>query len=575
MYKYNKIIKIIIYSIFVFNLIFFDCYNVNAFVEEKDYTNVYFLSKINNQMDCILLKNYNKVNNETRYALIDTGTSTAINEMINYLKEKKVEELEFIVITHLHTDHSGGIFKILENFKVDSIYIKEFDKTFLTDGKYWQKHYDNILKICAEKSISIVGPSKFYGLSTTIKENERIYNDNYVTEFNNENTIFEFGSATVQIINWEIQYDENENRIINEGENENSLGILLTQGNKKAFFAGDINNLDGDEDRIASQIGKIDFMKLGHHGFGASSTENYMKMLSPQYIVITNTYNDMNQYILSDLKKWGFDFHFATQDETAVIARITDDDVSIKYEHANCEKYISGEWVYVEDIWAPELNVEYSNKNQTNTFVEVKIKSNEELQGVTGWTLSEDKLSLSKKYIENMTEIVMVRDLAGNESTVYVEVSNIKNSEEFKVNMLDNKYILAGIDCENNTVDRFLQMADFDGIYQVKLYKDKKEIKGNDKITTDTILRLYNEENNIYQDYEIIFYGDTNGDGQFSAIDALLVIKNKIGETQFNNNIYLEAGRVTEATREQQLIPNSADALAIVSAKLGKYSIKQ
>lgn len=573
MNKY-KIIYVIIF-LCIFNLILSKLNPIYGFSKDENCTNIYFLSKINNQMDCILLENYNKVNNETKYSLIDTGRSNNVNEMINYLKEKKVEQLDFVIITHLHSDHIGGFQKIIDNFKINTIYLKEFDKIYVEDGVYWQGRYDNILKLCAEKGITIIGPSVFYGPSTTIKENARIYNDNDVTEFNNENTLFEFGSATIQIINWEIQYDENGNRTITKGENENSLGVLLTQGNKKAFFAGDINNLDGDEDRIASQIGKIDFMKLGHHGFGASSTENYMKMLSPQYIVITNTYNDMNQYILSDLKKWGFEFHFATQDETAVIARITDDNVSIKYEHANCEKYISGEWVYVADIWAPELNVEYSNKNQTSTFVEVKIKSNEELQGVTGWTLSEDKLSLSKKYIENMTEIVIVRDLTGNESTAYVEVSNIKNSEEFKVNMIDNKYILAGIDCKNNTVNKFLQMADFDGIYQVKLYKDNKEIKGNDKITTDTILRLYNEENNIYQDYEIIFYGDTNGDGQFSAIDALLVIKNKIGETKFNNNIYLEAGRVTETTREQQLIPNSADALAIVSAKLGKYSIKQ
>lgn len=573
MKQYKKVFCILF--LLIFNLMVCKIKISYGYYDNQNYTNAFFLSKINNQMDCILLENYDVQSNEKKYALIDTSTGNNIDEMINYLKEKKVEKIEFIVITHLHTDHSGGIFKILDNFKVDSIYIKEFDKTFLIDGRYWQKNYDNILKICAERGINIIGPSRFYGLSTTIKENERIYNDSYIKEFNDETTKFNFGSSTIQIINWEIQYDENENIIINEGENENSLGVLLTQGNKRAFFAGDINNIDGDENRIAPQIGKIDFMKLGHHGFGASSTENYMKTLSPQYILITNTYNDINQHILSNLKKWGFEFHFATQDETAVIAQITDDDVSIKYEHANCEKYISGKLVYVEDIWAPELDVEYSNKNQTNTFVEVKIKSNEELQGITGWTLSADKLSLSKKYIENMTEIVMVRDLAGNESTAYVEVSNIKNSEEFKVNMLDDKYILAGIDCENNTVNKFLQMSDFDEIYQVKLYKDNKEIKGNDIITTGTILRLYNEENRIYQDYEIIFYGDTNGDGQFSAIDVLLVIKNKIGETQFNNNIYLEAGRVTEKTREQQLIPNSADALAIVSAKLGKYNIKQ
>ena len=54
-----------------------------------------------------------------------------------------------------------------------------------------------------------------------------------------------------------------------KGENDNSLGVLLFQGNKKAFFAGDMNNhkkkvggeLIGDEDRLKYEIGKINFLK--------------------------------------------------------------------------------------------------------------------------------------------------------------------------------------------------------------------------------------------------------------------------------------------------------------------------
>ena len=47
-------------------------------------------------------------------------------------------------------------------------------------------------------------------------------------------------------------------------ENQNSLGVLLYQGNKKAFFGGDMNNygknvggeLIGDEDRLKYEIEK-------------------------------------------------------------------------------------------------------------------------------------------------------------------------------------------------------------------------------------------------------------------------------------------------------------------------------
>lgn len=266
MHKYKSTLKNIMLSLIFLSILLIQNKN-NAIMKDENYTNFYFLSKLNNQMDCILLENYDKKTKNKKYALIDTAMNSNIDEMINCLNKKNVKNLDFIVLTHLHSDHAGGIEKLINEFNINRVYIKEFDKIYVKDGIYWQGRYDKILKLCAENNIKIIGPSIFYGESSVISKNERIYNDSYVTEFNNDTTKFKFGSANVQIINWEIQYDENGNRTITEGDNENSLGVLLTQGNKKAFFAGDINNLDGDEDRIASQIGKIDFIKLGHHRF--------------------------------------------------------------------------------------------------------------------------------------------------------------------------------------------------------------------------------------------------------------------------------------------------------------------
>lgn len=559
--------------------------NKSIGISNENITKIYFLSEINNARyektgewyaDCILLENYDVQTGKKKFALIDTGTSGTQNEMLKFLKDKGVDKLDFVLITHCHSDHAGAIKALLNNVKVDTLYIKEVDKVYVNSFEnVFQSNYDTALKLCAQKGIRIIGPSIFYGPSTTISEKERLYDNTYVTPFNDRNTNFKFGSANIQIINWEIQYDEQGNRIITEGENENSLGVLVTQGNKKAFLAGDINNLDGDEERLGKLIGKIDFLKLGHHGFGGSTTNKFLNYLSPKYALITNSYIRANQTILERLKNLNIEYHFSTEDETAVIAIITDNDVSIKYEHANCEKYISGEMKYVADIWKPELNVTYSTKKTTNTYVEVSINSNEELRSVRGWTLSNDKLKLTKKYIENATEIVTVRDLAGNESTAYIEVSNIKNSDEFKINKLENTYTLTGVDYKNNTVNRFLQMADFDGIYDINLYDNNQEIINDDKISTGTTLRLYNEENNIYQDYTIVIYGDTNGDGRLTALDALYIIKNKLGEKKFSDEIYKEAGRITELTRNQKTEPVAIDALSVIEAKLGKYEIKQ
>lgn len=73
----------------------------------------------------------------------------------------------------------------------------------------------------------------------------------------------------------------------------------------------------------------------------------------------------------------------------------------------------------------PEVQVEYSKKEITNQDIIVAIKSNEPIQELEGWTLSEDKLTLTKAYIENAAEEVVIRDLAGNEKKVTVMVQNI------------------------------------------------------------------------------------------------------------------------------------------------------
>ena len=77
------------------------------------------------------------------------------------------------------------------------------------------------------------------------------------------------------------------------------------------------------------------------------------------------------------------------------------------------------------DNTAPNVNVEYSTKNPTRENVKVTITSNEEIQEVEGWTLSSDKKILTKEYTENTTENITIKDLAGNETQVDIEITNI------------------------------------------------------------------------------------------------------------------------------------------------------
>lgn len=78
-----------------------------------------------------------------------------------------------------------------------------------------------------------------------------------------------------------------------------------------------------------------------------------------------------------------------------------------------------------KDTTAPILNVRYSVEEKTNKDVVVTITSNEQLKAIEGWNLSSDLQTLTKTYTENTSEEIYVKDLAGNITTVNINIVNI------------------------------------------------------------------------------------------------------------------------------------------------------
>ncbi len=99
-----------------------------------------------------------------------------------------------------------------------------------------------------------------------------------------------------------------------------------------------------------------------------------------------------------------------------------------------------GEYVKFElkveniDKVAPVVTTKYSEKNLTNKNVTVTLTGNEQLKPITGWTLSQDKKTLTKIYQKNASETVTVSDLAGNTVDKKIEITNIdKELSTFKI----------------------------------------------------------------------------------------------------------------------------------------------
>ena len=91
---------------------------------------------------------------------------------------------------------------------------------------------------------------------------------------------FDFGEMHFELINTNIHKKEEKS-----GENQNSIASIITYKNKRLYLAADLEIAD---DLIyKDKIGKVDLMKISHHGFGDNSFEIY-NTTRPAYTIISH-----------------------------------------------------------------------------------------------------------------------------------------------------------------------------------------------------------------------------------------------------------------------------------------------
>ena len=77
----------------------------------------------------------------------------------------------------------------------------------------------------------------------------------------------------------------------------------------------------------------------------------------------------------------------------------------------------------------PEIDVNYETINDGKA-VQVTLRANEALKPIEGWTLSEDRLSMTKIFDKNQTETIQVSDLAGNIVEKTIIIQNIETETQ-------------------------------------------------------------------------------------------------------------------------------------------------
>ena len=195
--------------------------------------------------------------------LIDGGNVDDSSLIYSYLQKQNVTHLDYVVCTHAHEDHVGGLSGALTAATAGKVLSPVTD--------YNTKAFRNFVSKAADRGCAITVPSV--------------------------GDVFSLGAATVTVLGPTKQYDET---------NNTSIVLRIVYGNTSFLFTGDMES-SAEADLIESGATlKSTLLKVGHHGSTTSSSYRFLREVAPTYGVISvgtdNSYGHPNEDILSRLR---------------------------------------------------------------------------------------------------------------------------------------------------------------------------------------------------------------------------------------------------------------------------------
>ncbi|WP_283610191.1 ComEC/Rec2 family competence protein [Faecalispora anaeroviscerum] len=201
--------------------------------------------------------------------LIDAGLSDGADKLTAYLKKLGVSKIDYLIATHPHADHIGGMAQVINELEIGKIYVPKVADSQVPTTRTYEDMLDAVKKKGLQLTQGKAG----------------------MTVLEQENTRLEF-LAPVE----EKQDDLNNYSIV----------AKLTFGQRTFLFTGDAEK-ESEQQMLQKYSGELrcDVLKVGHHGSNSSSSANFLKAVSPKYAIIScgknNDYGHPHKETLSRL----------------------------------------------------------------------------------------------------------------------------------------------------------------------------------------------------------------------------------------------------------------------------------
>ena len=200
--------------------------------------------------------------------LIDAGERGNEDNVIEYLYSYGIDELDYVVATHPHSDHVGSLDEVIETFRVKNVIMPRLTEVNTPSNSI----YSDLLKAVKASKAKVIAAKA---------------GNEYV-----------LGNAVMTVLGPVYQSDNLNNM---------SVVVRIDYGESSFLFQGDAE-IDEENDILETGADiDCDVLKVGHHGSYTSSSANYLKKVTPEIAVIScgvdNDYDHPHDKPLKRIRK--------------------------------------------------------------------------------------------------------------------------------------------------------------------------------------------------------------------------------------------------------------------------------